>query len=550
MFITDVHGVITWCGPSVERLSGFRSEELVGTRLVSRAHPDDFPVIEKFVAAVRRADASARVDCRMRMRDGSYRVLQVTGRNLLADDAVAGLLWTGLDVTERRQLEDQLRGRAFHDPLTGLANRALFVDRLEHALAAELEEATTAVLFIDLDDFKTVNDSLGHDAGDELLVLASHRIAARLRPSDTAARFGGDEFAVLLEHAGEQEAAAAAERILSDLVAPFDIHDREVFVNASIGVAVSDGSNPSAMLRNADIAMYRAKTTGKRRYDTFRPDMHADAVRRLELYADLERGLDRDEFLAYYQPIVNLESGRIVSFEALVRWRHPQRGLLRPRDFVPLAEETGLIEPLGERILREASRQAGVWRARYDQTLTLAVNLATRQVLTGTLLDIVEDALRMSGLDAECLTLELTENALFADVEAAARTLRSLRSLGVRIAIDDFGTGYSSLAYLQQFPVDVLKIDRSFIVGLLDPTRSPTIVSMIVELSSSLGAATVAEGIEEWEQVRRLRELGCTLGQGYLFARPLAAADVELTLADRGLRRFNVAAASIDHVTP
>jgi len=197
-----------------------------------------------------------------------------------------------------------------------------------------------------------------------------------------------------------------------------------------------------------------------------------------------------------------------------------------------------------------ASRQAAVWRTRYDSTLTLAVNLATRQVLTGTLLDIVEDALRMSGLDAECLTLELTENALFADVEAAARTLRSLRSLGVRIAIDDFGTGYSSLAYLQQFPVDVLKIDRSFIVGLLDPTRSPTIVSMIVELSSSLGAATVAEGIEEWEQVRRLRELGCTLGQGYLFARPLAAADVELTLADRGLRRFNVAAASIDHVTP
>ena len=371
-----------------------------------------------------------------------------------------------------------------------------------------------------------------------------------LRPSDTAARFGGDEFAVLLEQAGEQEAATVAERILGNLAAPFDVHDREVFVHASIGVAVSDGSNPSAMLRNADIAMYRAKTTGKRRYDTFRSDMHADAVRRLELYGDLERGLDRGEFLAYYQPIVNLESGRIVSFEALVRWQHPTRGLLGPHDFVPLAEETGLIEPLGERILREASRQAGVWQARYDPTLTLAVNLATRQILTGTLLNVVEDALRTSGLDAQCLTLELTENALFADVEAAARTLRSLRSLGVPIAIDDFGTGYSSLAYLQQFPVDVLKIDRSFIVGLLDPMRSPTIVSMIVELSHSLGATTVAEGIEEWEQVRRLRELGCPLGQGYLFARPLPAADVERTLANGGLRRFDLAAAGVDHLTP
>jgi EAL domain-containing protein (putative c-di-GMP-specific phosphodiesterase class I) len=304
------------------------------------------------------------------------------------------------------------------------------------------------------------------------------------------------------------------------------------------------------MLRNADIAMYRAKTTGKRRYDTFRSDMHADAVRRLELYADLERGLDRDEFLAYYQPIVSLESGRIVSFEALARWQHPQRGLLRPREFVPLAEETGLIERLGEQILREASRQASLWRARYDPTLTLAVNLATRQFLTGTLLDVVEDALQGSGLDAACLTLELTENALFTDVDSAARTLRSLRSLGVRIAIDDFGTGYSSLAYLQRFPVDVLKIDRSFIVGLLDPTRSPNIVSMIVELSHSLGATTVAEGIEEWEQVRRLRELGCTLGQGYLFARPLAVADVEQTLTDGGLRRFNLATTGLHHFTP
>jgi diguanylate cyclase (GGDEF)-like protein/PAS domain S-box-containing protein len=550
MFITDVHGVITWCGDSVDRLTGFRTEDLLGTRLVSYAHPDDSAIIDSFVAAVLRADASARADCRMRMRDGSYRVLQVTGRNLLGDDAVAGLLWTGLDVTERRQLEDQLRGRAFHDPLTGLANRALFVDRLEHALAAGVDGAAAAVLFIDLDDFKTVNDSLGHDAGDELLVLAARRIASMLRPSDTAARFGGDEFAVLLERAGEPEAATMAEQILAGLAAPFDIHDREVFVHASIGVAVSDGSDPNAMLRNADIAMYRAKATGKRRYDTYRSDMHAEAIRRLELHADLERGLDRNEFRAHYQPIVNLESGLIVSFEALVRWQHPQRGLLSPREFVPLAEETGLIEPLGVWILGEASRQASAWRARFDPTLTLAVNLATRQVLTGTLLTVVEEALRASGLDAECLTLELTENALFADLDAAARTLKSLRCLGVRIAIDDFGTGYSSLAYLQQFPVDVLKIDRSFVMGLLDPTRSPTLVSMIVELARSLGATTVAEGIEEWEQLRQLRELGCTLGQGYLFARPLAAQDVEETLTNGGLRHFNLAASSFDRLRP
>jgi diguanylate cyclase (GGDEF)-like protein/PAS domain S-box-containing protein len=536
--------------PLGERLSGFRSEELIGTRLISHTHPDDLAIIEKFVAAVLLADASARADLRMRMRDGSYRVLQVTGRNLLADDAVAGLLWTALDVTERRQLEDQLRGRAFHDPLTGLANRALFVDRLEHALTAEVKPGTAAVLFIDLDDFKTVNDSLGHDAGDELLVLAGHRIAAGLRPSDTAARFGGDEFAVLLEQAGEQEAATAAERILGNLAAPFDIHDREVFVYASIGVAVSDGSNPSAMLRNADIAMYRAKTTGKRRYDTFRSDMHADAVRRLGAVRGPRARPGSRRVPGLLPTDRESEIGADRELRGLVRWQHPQRGVLRPHDFVPLAEETGLIEPLGERILREASRQAAVWRARYDSTLTLAVNLATRQVLTGTLLGVVEDALRTSGLDADCLTLELTENALFADVEAAARALRSLRSLGVRIAIDDFGTGYSSLAYLQQFPVDVLKIDRSFIVGLLDPTRPPTIVRMIVELSHSLGAITVAEGIEEWEQVRRLREVGCALGQGYLFARPLAAADVEQTLADGGLRRFSVAAASADHLTP
>jgi diguanylate cyclase (GGDEF)-like protein len=423
---------------------------------------------------------------------------------------------------------------AFNDSLTGLPNRALLLDRLEVALGrAERERKPVSVLFLDLDGFKVVNDSLGHVAGDRLLIDVAARLRECLRRGDTAARIGGDEFAILLGDLGNPERAEhVAERVIAALGEPFTVLGREVFVSASIGIAYGQ-DDAHDLLRNADVAMYRAKRSdASGAYATFEPSMHTAVIERLEIEADLRRAVERDELRLHFQPIIEIATGRVAGVEALLRWEHPRRGLVMPLDFIPLAEETRLILDLGRWVLREACRQAAHWHAdpRTGRPW-VSVNLSGLQLLDSRLDAEVAAALADSGLEPASLMLEITETVLVQDVAAAVDRLERLRALGVSIAIDDFGTGYSSLRYIRRFPADILKIAKPFVDGLHDETDA-ALVRTIVALADSLGLRTVAEGIEDHRQLGRLRELGCLLGQGYLFARPLAASDVTELLRD------------------
>ncbi|MGZ4631020.1 MAG: putative bifunctional diguanylate cyclase/phosphodiesterase [Actinomycetes bacterium] len=428
------------------------------------------------------------------------------------------------DITERKRLESELTHRALHDSLTGLSNRTLFGDRLEHALQRRAT-GHVAVLFLDLDDFKTVNDSLGHSVGDQLLVAVATRFAAVLRPSDTLARLAGDEFALLAEDiSGVSDAEDIAARLLATLREPFVVAGRETFTHASIGIALHDSADSDAegLLRNADVAMYTAKRSSKSGYAVFEQQMHDAAVQRLELKADLERALQRDELRVHYQPFIELSSGEVIGFEALVRWQHPQRGLLLPLTFIPLAEETGFVRAIDRWVLAEAARQSAWWQADRPGSLplTMSVNISARGLQDPSFVDDVADVLARTGLLPSTLVLEVTESALTEDVEAAAERLQQLRALGVRIAIDDFGTGYSSLSHLARFPIDTFKIDKSFVDSIVTDPESP-MAQAIVEIGRTLRLQTVAEGVESPAQLERLRSLGCHVAQGFLFAEPL-----------------------------
>ena len=422
--------------------------------------------------------------------------------------------------------------QALHDTLTGLPNRALFLDRLEHALARAVRGGSeVAVLFLDLDRFKTVNDSLGHAAGDRLLCTVAQRISTCMRAADTAARLGGDEFAVLLEDlVSTHEAVRVAERIIGELEAPIAVAGREVFVGASIGVATG-AYGADDLLSHADVAMYRAKAQGKGRYAMFEAGMQAEVIDRLELEADLQRAIDRGELEVFYQPIIALGTGEMAGHEALVRWRHPTRGLMVPESFIPVAEETGLVVALGRFVLCEATRQAAEWAATPGTELSMNVNLSGRQLEDPALLDDVTAILRETGLPAARLVLEITETVLMHDTESTIERLRALRALGVRLAVDDFGTGYSSLRYLNRFPLDVLKMAKPFVDGLGSKEENPALARAIIDLGSSLGLSIVAEGIERSAQLAQLRRLGCPMGQGYWFGRPLPAAEAGAHLA-------------------
>jgi diguanylate cyclase (GGDEF)-like protein len=429
--------------------------------------------------------------------------------------------------------------QAFTDPLTGLANRALFLDRLEHAFhRAERSDDEATVLFLDLDRFKLVNDSYGHAVGDELLIAVARRLQGCLRQAETAARLGGDEFAVLLEEEeGPRDAPRVAKRILQTLREPFVLHGKDVFISASIGIASAGTGTAEELLRDADVAMYRAKAQGKSCYRVFEPGMHAEVVERLELEADMQRALERGGFEIHYQPIVELAGGRIVGVEALVRLRHPERGLVPPGVFIPLAEETGLILPIGRFVLREACHQVAIWQADAPQSsppLGLSVNLSGRQLQQPGTAAEVADAVTAAGLAPGSLTLELTETVLMQDTDLAVVRLEELRRLDVRLAIDDFGTGYSSLRYLQQLPIDVLKVAKPFVDALGREADEGAVARAIVDLARALKLDTVAEGIEEEGQAKRLLELGCRLGQGFHFARPMDAAALAERLLDAG----------------
>ncbi|MGI8803202.1 MAG: putative bifunctional diguanylate cyclase/phosphodiesterase [Solirubrobacteraceae bacterium] len=441
-----------------------------------------------------------------------------------------------------RESAAELKHQAFHDSLTDLANRALFVDRVEHALeVAGRAGHELAVLFVDLDDFKTINDSLGHPAGDELLIEVAARLREVLRRADTAARLGGDEFGVLLEASERAGAVRTAERILEALEVPFQLAAKEVFVHASIGIALSGTEMISvdSLLRNADVAMYIAKTTGKRGFEVFEQRMHDEIVRRLELKDDLHRGIELRQFAVHYQPIVDIATNRITGLEALIRWNHPVHGMISPLDFVPLAEETGMIRAIGDWVLRTACDATRGWQTEpgHDgEQLTIGVNLSARELHEPGLVDCVAAALRGSGLAPADLTLEITESVLMNDTEAAIARLRELKALGVRLAIDDFGTGYSSLSYLKHLPVDIVKIDKEFVDDIAHGPQEAAVAGTIVALSETLHLKTVAEGIEDADQLRTLRRLGCDYGQGYLFARPLPVAETGVLL--RGDRSF------------
>jgi len=440
------------------------------------------------------------------------------------------------DVTERRVLEDRLRHQAFHDALTDLPNRQLFVDRLGHALARmeRRRDRQVAVLFMDLDNFKVVNDSLGHQTGDSLLVLMAMRLKRCLRSEDTLARFGGDEFTVLLEDVeGADVPVRVAERIIEDLRDPFVLEGQEVYARGSIGIAIGEARNkdPDDLLRDADTAMYRAKDEGSG-FSVFDPAMGHRAFDRLKAENDLRRAVEQEEFVLHYQPIVSLKTGEIFAVEALVRWEHPERGLLNPDDFVPLAEDSDLVVPMGEQVLRAACLKAKEWQEEHPRIppLVMSVNLSARQLSRPDLAETIESILKETELEGSCLTLDITETVYVRTLAGNTATLESLRDLEARIFIDDFGVGYSSLAYLKRLPADALKIDRSFVKGLGEDVEDTAIVHMVIELAHTLGLEVIAEGVETEEQVTLLREMGCDMAQGYHFARPLPPEEIPALL--------------------
>jgi diguanylate cyclase (GGDEF)-like protein/PAS domain S-box-containing protein len=668
VMILEADGTVRYVSPAVERVLGYRPEDLVGTLVFDYVHPEDIEdVSESFAQTLEKPGVQPPIEYRVRAADGSWRYMEPILSNRLSDphmagvvanlrdvterketeealrssetsltesqriahlgtwewDVVTGEVWwseetyhiygfdpgeginlrekveeaffpedlsryrrkidealsgeaegydyehrirrpdgavrwvhgqaevirgegggplriigTVHDVTERKALEDRLRYQAFHDPLTDLPNRELFVDRLGHALARTERQRgrRVAVLFMDLDDFKVINDSLGHEAGDRLLVAVAERLKGCLRPEDTLARFGGDEFTVLLEDVeGPEEAVLVAERIIDAVRDPFVLAGRELYTRASVGIALGENrtKNPENLLRDADTAMYWAKDQGSG-YSIFDPAMYEKALGRLEAANDLRRALEREDFVVHYQPIVSLQTGAVVAVEALVRWEHPERGLLDPSEFIALAEESGLVVPMGEGVLREACLRAKEWQEAHPRNppLIMTVNLSARQLARPDLAETVEAILKETGLEGNRLTLDITETIYVKTLAGNTAALDRLRGLGVRISIDDFGMGYSWLSYLKRLPADAIKIDRSFVKGFGEDAEDTAIVRMIIELAHTLGIEVVAEGVESEEQARQLREIGCDMAQGYHFSKPLPPEAASGSLAD------------------
>ncbi len=534
--VINADGQLAYVSPAAGRVLGVEAERLQNTPALAMLGAENEERLRGFLESLK-SDSAAPADLEVELQTptGEQRNLQISGSDHRMSSAIAGLTLTVRDVTEHKRLEEQLRALAFYDPLTLLANRSLFADRVRHAVDRIADGLTPAVLFIDLDNFKTINDGLGHGAGDKMLCACAQRIVQGTRAADTVARLGGDEFAVLIDHAAGPEAAqAVATHILKSLTAPLDIEGRELHVSASIGICLAGPHTTTEhLLRNADAAMYRAKALGKNQAVLFEAEMAKAARRRLLIEQELAAAVERGELFIHYQPIVDLKSAHLVGVEALMRWRHPTRGVVMPGEFIPISEETGQIVPMTQWILRQACFDAASLKRsiHHGEGLRLSVNISGRYLQHKGMVEDVTAALRDSGLDPDSLVLEVTESLLLQESPDLEKRLAELKALGVRLALDDFGTGYSSLAYLHRFPLDVLKIDRSFIQQLSGGAEEAAsdanaLAKAILSLAEALGLDTVAEGIEIESQREALLKLGCQTGQGFTFGRPMPLAEL------------------------
>jgi PAS domain S-box-containing protein len=553
--VVDSAGNRLYNSPAYSKVLGYSEEELSTSSAIDQIHPSDRERVLQAAAKARASGEGQRIEYRMRHKNGDWRILESTASLIENGNRSLGrLVIVNRDITERKRAEEMLEHRALHDILTELPNRALFVDRLQHSLirARRHSDYTFVVLFIDIDGFKVLNDSLGHSAGDELLIQVAKRLTACFRETDTVsrtatamnstvtndslARLGGDEFTVLLDDVSEpSDAIRVARRILDKIALPFTLGGQQIVISASIGIAASSNAYEGAedLLRDAEIAMYRAKQAGKARCEVFDPAMHSSAVRRLKLETDLRRGIEHGELLVYYQPIISLESGRIIGFEALSRWKTVQ-GMVPPVEFIPIADETGLIIPMNRALYLEACQQLKSWQAKLNCTppLTMSLNITPRQFAQPDLALEVGAILAQSGIEPGAVNLEITETIAMGDADHAFSVLSDLKALGVRLSIDDFGTGYSSLSRLPRFPIDALKIDRVFISQMSTDHDNHEIVRLIISLAHSLGLKVVAEGTETQDEVNELKHLKCEMVQGFLYSPPVDSVKAfELLLA-------------------
>jgi diguanylate cyclase (GGDEF)-like protein/PAS domain S-box-containing protein len=528
LLLTDINHRVIYCSPPAARFVGMSPDDVAKAPIQELVHPDDLGRVIDARLAMQANTVVEGFDMRFRHADGGWRTLEIVGNDLSTVFGAGAVAWHGRDVTDRRTLEDQLERQAFEDSLTGIANRALFQDRLRHALArGERTNAAVGVIMIDLDGFKAINDSMGHDAGDDALREIAARIARSARPSDTVARLGGDEFSVLLEGVDDKLSVEdVANRILDIIRRPLILHGASVLLSASIGTAVSKSQEctPETLLHDADTAMYVAKNSGRDRCASFEPVMRARVTDHVLFSQDLSRALERDEFVLHYQPSFDLENVKLEGAEALLRWQSSERGLVMPADFIPIAERHGLMVPIGRWVLEQACEQAVSWLrdSCVDSSFTMSVNVSGQQLNHESLIRDVRAVLANSGFSPEKLILEITESVFVTDADMVIARLRELKELGISIAIDDFGTGYSSLAYLRQFPIDILKIDKSFVdaASAGDP-GGDAILRAILDLCTGLHLRTIAEGVEESSQARHVKELGCQSAQGYLYSVPM-----------------------------
>ena len=539
---------------------GFEDNEIGNSphEWFNRIHPQDLDRFKIDLAAhLDRTTLNFENEHRLLHKDGSYRWILSRGLAVWDENGIAlRMAGSQSDITDRKYAEERLLHDAFYDKLTGLPNRALFMDHLNLAVerAKRRQDYRFAVLFLDLDRFKDINDIHGHLHGDEMLIAVGRLVRQRIRSTDTVARFGGDEFVILLEDINDLEnSTQVAGWILQELNLPFVIDGREMYISASIGIVTSSAeySNAEDVVRDADIAMYHAKAKGKSRYEIFYPAMRTRIMERLEIETELRQAIERHELKLHYQIIASLVTGEIVGFEALVRWEHPKRGLLPPKEFIPVAEETGLIIPLDRYVLREACQQLYQWQKETPALLPLSVsvNISGTHVSQADLFEYVKSTLEETGLKPENLKLEITESVLMENLESTEIVLRQLQKLGVQIQIDDFGIGYSSLGYLSNFPIDALKIDHSFIKQLNSESNDLKIVQAILMLSHRLGVGVIAEGIETEQQLMQLRHMGCELGQGFFVAMPLSSSDLKNTLVDNKTGTTNLFLSRLKHLS-